>query len=351
MKSTSELVEPRPVERRYDVTRATFENEVRGANCPVILSGLVTNWPLVRRGQEAVDDLAEQLAGFDVGRPAEALFGPPEIEGRFFYSDDMRGLNFKRQPVPVGAAIKGVLAQSRAHSGGTVYLQSLPVIDHLPGLLEEVSMPLLDDAVTPRIWIGNRLTVQTHFDLQENIACCIAGRRRFTLFPPEQTPNLYPGPFEFTLSGPPVSMVRLHDPDLERFPRFREAMKHALVAELEPGDAIYVPYAWWHQVESLDAFNILMNYWWNPVGASTSSPFDALLHGMLALRDLPEAQRDVWKVLFDTYVFRQHGDATAHLPDHARGAHGTHSERQRRQLLDTLVKSLARQANNSVAEK
>ena len=53
-----------------------------------------------------------------------------------------------------------------------------------------------------------------------------------------------------TIAGQPISMVDLDDPDFERFPKFREALRHALVAELEPGDAIYIPALWWHGVQA-----------------------------------------------------------------------------------------------------
>ena len=57
-----------------------------------------------------------------------------------------------------------------------------------------------------------------------------------------------------------VSMVDRHHPDLERHPRFAEAMKVAQSAELEPGDAIYLPYHWWHGVDSLEPVNLFVNY-------------------------------------------------------------------------------------------
>ena len=114
-------------------------------------------------------------------------------------------------------------------------------------------MPLLRPAVAPRIWIGNRVKVQTHFDLLDNIACVVGGRRRFTLFPPEQVPNLYIGPLDFTPSGTPMSMVPLTNPDFARYPRFAEALPPRSRRELEPGDALYIPYGWWHHVEVVDA--------------------------------------------------------------------------------------------------
>ena len=254
------LTKLKQVDRVQCTSRDQFHTEIRSLGHPVVLERLTSHWPSVQSAAKSSESLVDLLLQYDTGRTVEALFGPPEIQGRFFYSTDMKSLNFTRRKVPFGAAVKGILGQATDTTGATVYLESLPVSEHIPGYAQDHSLPLLDSTVDPRIWIGNQLTVQTHFDLQENIACCVSGRRRFTLFPPDQTVNLYPGPFEFTLSGPPVSMVDLDAPDLTRFPRFPNALSQALVAELEPGDAIYIPYAWWHQVESLSPFNVLVNY-------------------------------------------------------------------------------------------
>ncbi len=170
-----------------------------------------------------------------------------------------------------------------------------------------------------RIWIGNRIRVAPHYDVKENVACCVAGRRRFTLFPPEQLANLYAGPFELTPAGTPVSMVDPHAPDLARYPRFAEAWEHAQQTTLEPGDALYIPYTWWHGVESLEPVSILVNYWWNDSPPGIAPPYDALLHAIYAFRHLPPQDRDVWRMMLDHYVFESNGDPAAHLPAHAKG--------------------------------
>lgn len=76
----------------------------------------------------------------------------------------------------------------------------------------------------------------------------------------EQIANLYVGPLGHAPTGTPISLVSFREPDFERFPRFREALAAALVAELDPGDALYIPTLWWHHVESLAKCNMLVNY-------------------------------------------------------------------------------------------
>jgi hypothetical protein len=175
----------------------------------------------------------------------------------------------------------------------------------------------------------------------KNIACLVTGKRRFTLFPPEQLPNLYIGPLDFTLSGPPVSMVRLENPDLEKYPRFTTALAQAQVAEMNPGDALYIPFAWWHHVESLTPFNILVNYWWTDVRPNMP-PFDSLLHAIGAVRELPEDQRKVWRSLFDYYAFKTSGEPLAHLPPEKRGLMGTLNSQRLMEIKRILQQAIMR---------
>jgi hypothetical protein len=173
-----------------------------------------------------------------------------------------------------------------------------------------------------RAWIGNRIQVAPHYDLQENVGVVVAGRRRFTVFPPQQLPNLYPGPFELTPAGTPISMVDPHNPDLKRYPRFAEAMAAAQQSELAPGDAIYLPYHWWHGVDSLEPVNLFINYWWNDAPEGAGGPYDALMLAFFAIKVLPPEQREVWRMVFDHYVFCANGDPGEHLPEQSRGILG-----------------------------
>lgn len=337
----SHVVEGAQIVIRSGVDLKTFREEILPANEPVILKGLVDDWPAVRAGRDSPQALGDYLRAMDRGRQVAVLEGPPSIRGHFFYRDDMRGLNFERRPATISGTIGRLLAQLDDPNPAALYIESTLTVDHLPDFTAANMLPLLPPSVTPRLWVGNTLTVQTHFDLSSNIACVVGGRRRFTLFPPEQIENLYVGPIEFTISGPPISMVSLKSPDLKRFPRFSEAMKHARVAELEPGDAIFIPYAWWHQVESLAPFNVLVNYWWNEA-RQTGSPFDCMLHAILTLRDLPPAQRAVWQKMFEYYVFTPADESLAHLPPEQRGMLGPPSAERTQAIRAVLARVFSR---------
>ena len=332
------------VEVLEGVSAETFRREIVPRGRPVLLKGAVAEWPVVRAAADSPEAIVAYLRRFDRGKEVETLTGEPAIRGRFFYNERLDGLNFKRKTRAVTACLEEILALRGINEPPSIYIQAAPAPGLLPGFADENVLDLVDASAIPRVWIGNRLTVQTHFDLSDNVACATAGRRRFTLFPPEQTPNVYPGPFELTLAGPPVSMVRLEEPDFARYPNFRQALEHALVAELEAGDALFVPYFWWHHVQARDDFNMLVNYWWNDAERDLGSPFDALLHAILAIRDLPERQRAAWCTMFEHYAFGANGDPVAHLPPPARGALGQHDAGMRRRLRMMLLNALARQA-------
>jgi hypothetical protein len=312
---------------------------------PAVLRGLVGDWPAVKQGQDSPAALVRYLKGFDSGKPVDALLAAPEIDGQIFYNDAMTGFNFLRNRLPLAAVAEQVLRYTEFPKSPAVAAQSALIRDCLPGFSDENRLGIVDANVLPRIWLGNRITTPAHVDEWNNIGCVVAGRRRFTLFPPEQVANLYIGPLDFAPTGAPMSLVRLRHPDFERYPKFREALAAAQTAELGPGDAIFIPPLWWHHVESLEPFNVLVNYWWHESqgdGALADSAFDALLHGMLSIRALPPATRRAWRAFFEQYVFGDEAGALEHIPPDRRGILGQLSSEQRAGLRAHLAKRLAR---------
>ncbi|MCP9223551.1 cupin-like domain-containing protein [Erythrobacter sp. LQ02-29] len=311
-----------PIEEIEGPIDAARLEEIRAAGRPLVLRGLVRDWPLVRAGREGNAAVVEYLSRRPATRPVRAIAAPAEEKGRFFYNRDLSGFNFHAAQGALPVFLADLLKASRMPDPPALAVQSIELLDVLPDVARENRLELLPQ-VRARIWIGNRIRVAPHYDIKENVACCVAGRRRFTVFPPDQIANLYPGPLELTPAGTPVSMVDPDQPDLDAYPRFARAWETARAATLEPGDAIYLPYCWWHGVESLDPVSALVNYWWTeglPEGIGPA--YDALLHAMLAFRHLPPEQREVWRGMLDYYVFESEGDPAAHLPAAAKGVLG-----------------------------
>jgi len=274
--------------------------------------------------------------------PVVATVAAPAAGGRLFYNDDLSGLNFRQEQIPLGMVLDTLLKYAGHPSPPMIYVASTTIDTWLPGFRNDNDLPLEGRDTLASIWIGNRTRIAAHQDVPDNIACVVAGRRRVTLFPPDQLRNLYIGPLDFTPAGQAVSLVDFAAPDLERFPRFAEAMRHAQVAELEPGDAVLIPSMWWHHMEGLEPFNVLVNYWWRDVPDWMDTPMNVLMYALMTLRDLPAHERDAWKDVFRHYVFEADADTAGHIPEQARRLLAPLDEARARELRARLLKRINR---------
>lgn len=312
-------------------------------DAPCVLRGLVSHWPLVQASRRSPRDAAALLRRHWQDATVGVYRMAQETGGRIAYTPDVQGFNFSRALLPFGAVLDELMAALDDPAPSTVYMGSTTVETCLPGLL--ASHPLRIEAEEPplaSLWLGNRVTVPAHQDWPRNIACCVSGRRRFTLYPPEAVGDLYIGPLDLTPAGQPISLVDAAAPDLQRFPRFAAAQARAQEVTLEAGDAIYIPSQWWHQVEALDPFSGLLNYWWRRTPPWQDSPTSALWLALATVRDLPPAEREAWRALFDHYVFEAGEHTAAHLPPPARGVLGPLDETAHRRLRALLLNKLNR---------
>ncbi len=245
-----------------------FRGEVVPSARPAVLRGVAGNWPLVRAAGQGMHACAELLSRHATDLPVEILRAGPEEQGRFHYSADGKSLNFIRGRASLKVFLAALLEEVRHSPPHALAVQGLQAERHVPGFSVAHPMPLVPRGAEPRLWIGNAAKVATHRDPTDNLAVVAAGRRRFTLFPPGAAPFLYMGPDHPTPAGTPISLVHVTKPDFERFPLFEKALELADTAELGPGDAIYIPRDWFHHVEALEPFNILVNYWWDPAGST-----------------------------------------------------------------------------------
>ena len=311
---------------------------------PVVLRGIARDWGLVQAGSRSTQEAMAYLRGFDAGVPIQYSFGAPEIEGRPFYNEDFTRLNFEVRRGLLAQVLDEITNHLQDARPPTYYIASLLIDRALPGFTQANDLGLTARGIEapPSIWIGNRVVASCHFDAPDNLACCAVGRRQFTLFPPEQIENLYPGPFEPTPGGQVVSVLDFDRPDFARYPRFRTALASARTALLEAGDALFIPSMWWHHVRSLEPFNVLVNYWWRRSPAFLSSPLPALHHALWTLRDLPAHEKQAWAKVFEYYVFGPGERAGEHLPEQARDLLGPIDETQARRIRAMLLARLNR---------
>jgi hypothetical protein len=322
-------------------------DELFGGNEPVLMRGLTSDWPLVQAARHSPQRVMDELAAGYNGKPVIVYVGEPAMKGRFAYNDALTGFNYLSERRNLIEVLSLIRAQFDRDERLYYYMNSIVVNEVFATLSEQNTLQFNhpDFEKYPhigKIWIGTESRASAHFDVPQNIACCVLGRRRFTLFPPDQVRNLYPGPLGLTPGGQVVTMADLQNPDFAKFPRLKQAQAAAVIADLQPGDALYYPSMWWHEVEALDRFNVMMNFWWVDSPRYMGDPMDVLMHAMLGLRDRSDAEKQAWRALFDYYIF---GDAElprAHLPEHSHGALADMNEANARRIRAAVHQSLNR---------
>lgn len=329
-----------PVAERKLGNVSELDAMLREATEPFVLRGLVADWPLVRAGRESARAARAYLVERARPVPFAVSIADPGSGGRLFYDAAME-MNFRMARGKLADIFSGFDDNEDRADPPTIYLASIDVPSHFEGVDAENHLDLGARDLIKSLWIGSPTRIAAHNDFPDNLACCVAGRRRFTLFPPDQFRNLYLGPIDNTPAGRAVSMVDFAKPDLAAYPRFADALAAAQVVELEPGDALFIPSLWWHHVEALERFNILLNYWWRDTPRFHGQPQTALTHAILAIRDLPEAERAVWRDMFEYYVFSGGNDARAHIPEQGQGALGPIDAQGAARIHQFLLRSLS----------
>lgn len=348
----SEMIVANKVEQIEGFNADNIPDEIFCSDKPVLIKQAVRDWPLVKAGMQSVASAIDILRQHYSGHPAPVYFADAETKGYLAYNQDVSALNFKSQKADLAVVLNELLEFSEIPNPPVRYIPSNIADVFFPGLRAAheinfnkqcfVNAPLSNANLLYGIWIGNRTTAPCHYDAQSNMACCVAGQRRFTLFPPEQIHNLYPGPLDLTPGGPAISMVDFRNPDFDRYPRFAEAVKAGLVAEMEPGDVLYIPCMWWHHVESLAPFNILIQYWWNTFPKVQGQAINAFELALLSIRDRPMQEKMAWKHIFDYYIFGDSNIPREHIPNSAWGTLGTIDDALARQMRTKIINKLNR---------
>ena len=176
------------------------------------------------------------------------------IAGKYYYGDGPGGLQFPAPPDAASARrwtiIIGQLDRPAAES---IYVGSVPVPDYLPGFAggkrhAACSAPraahlagACQRYLRP-LRHGGQSGLRGGGHAPLHALCAGAGRQ--ALSRPHR-------PYHGGPAGQPGGIGRRMTRD---FPLFTDAREQALVAELEPGDALYLPKLWWHQVQSTGAF-------------------------------------------------------------------------------------------------
>lgn len=312
------------------VTPEQFFSDIAQRHKPVVVRGLNSQWPMVRAAKQNNRSFTDYILRYYQGVKAKMVVAPPAENKRFYYNQDFTDVNYLQGEERIDLFLNRLLELVDRAVYPAISMQNALCESILPGLSKDNTCDFFPD-LEPRMWIGNEGIVSAHYDGSDNLACVIAGKRRFLLFSPEQTKNLYPGSLNFTPAGAPTTLVNFSTPDFNKFPHFQTALENAYEAVLYPGDAIYIPMLWWHHVESLNKVNGLLNYWWNGSSAPNAiapSALDSLNLALLAMRDLNPKQREAWSHMFDHYLFQQGVKPTSYIPESAHHILGELSDEQ-----------------------
>jgi len=309
----------------------------------LLLKGLVKTWPVVSAANQSVHHVKDYIKQFYQGMTITAGVGNTQSNGRIFYNDDYTGFNFTTQNCNLTQFFERLNSSDNKNEPTSLYVGSTNIDQLLPHFREQNDLLTLKPFnPLASIWLGNQSVIAAHHDVPTNIACCVAGKRRFTLFPPEQVENLYIGPLDKTPAGQAVSLVNFHHPDWVKFPKFKHALEAAQVVELEAGDALLLPSMWWHHVEALSAFNVLINYWWQTTTLAMDAPIDAMIHALLNIKNLPKEQKQAWQAMFNYYIFNDDPSALSHIPKHALGILESDNDIEARKIRAMLLNKLNR---------
>jgi hypothetical protein len=215
---------------------------VRGSQ-PVIVRGAIDAWPAMERWS---GDYFRRRFG---NREVPAL----QARGGALY-DTQSGAHYGT--VRVAEYVDALDAQTRSE----LYM-AFRVQDVMPELLDDIVPPPYCGAApwrSTKLWFAGPDTKSPlHRDLPHNLYAQIIGRKRFLLLDRRRTRMVHR--HSFLSRVPNCSPVDAESPDLDRFPRFRDAP--LLLADLQRGDLLYIPSLWWHQARSVGT-SVSVNLFW-----------------------------------------------------------------------------------------
>ncbi len=235
------------IERRAGLETEEFLECYYAVNRPVILTGEMADWPAPSRWTP--DYLKAKLGD----RPVEYQ-GGRAANVRFEMEKDVH-----RRQAPFSTFMDEI---SRPGAGNDAYITAYNSDRNAETLaLLHEDMGFLGKFLDPRaqhpngmMWIGPAGTVTSlHHDLTNNFIAQVVGRKRLKILPAAEVGKLYNSRHVFS-DIPDVEAPNL---DLVRYPRLAGARAYEVV--LEPGEIIFMPLAWWHQVKSLD-FSVTVTY-------------------------------------------------------------------------------------------
>ncbi|MET0540584.1 MAG: cupin-like domain-containing protein, partial [Variovorax sp.] len=225
------------IEKRADVSVAEFASRYVEGCRPLVLTGHTADWPAMHRWSP--EDLKQRFGHLDVEIQAERHANPRYEQDKLLHRRRVRVADFVDQVLHGGASNDYYLTANNEALRQPGFAPLLDDIGTLPPGCDRSQLPARSS-----FWFGPAGTVTSlHHDKLMLFHTQVVGRKRWRLISPLQTPRLYNTNAVF-------SPIDLDAPDYDRYPLLRGVK--VLEVVVEPGETIYLPLGWWHQVRALD---------------------------------------------------------------------------------------------------
>ncbi|CAL9689757.1 unnamed protein product [Knipowitschia caucasica] len=232
---------------------------------PAVFSDMASDWPVLQWNVQHLSKcLQQKLVKFRMGRREQTQTPLFETQCTFVNAtmgEFMRWAEDGERGEDIGLLAKFPKAEYWAYAD---YKYIKEVFKRRPHMFEDVQW--CDFGFEGRggkestLWVGTAgANTPCHLDSYGcNLVLQVQGRKRWHLFPPEDSSRLYPTRIPYEESSI-FSQVDVLNPDLRRFGDFRGARAHTVT--LQPGQVLFVPRHWWHYVESLSPVTVSVNSW------------------------------------------------------------------------------------------
>ena len=241
MENQQKLLELNPryaqVEKRANVPLDEFLEKYVVGSRPLVLTDVARDWPAMARWSP--QDLRARFGQLQVEIQAERSANPNYEIQKLDHRRSVRLADFVDQVLTGGATNDYYLTANNEMLSRPEFAPILADIGSLPAFCDRSQL-----AQRSSFWFGPAGTVTPlHHDTLMLCHTQIVGRKRWRFISPLQTPLLY-NHFEV------YSPIDIDRPDLNRYPLFAQAT--VLEVVVEPGETVFLPLGWWHQVTALD---------------------------------------------------------------------------------------------------
>ena len=225
------------VEKRSRVPMGEFFERYVCGSRPLVLTDVARDWPAMQRWSP--QDLSARFGHLDVEVQAERNADPNYERNKMDLRRTVRLSDFVAQVLAGGSTNDYYLTANNEALRRPDFAPLLADIGTLPEFCDRAQL-----AERSSFWFGPPGTVTPlHHDTLMLCHTQIVGRKRWRFISPLQSPLLY-NHFEV------YSPIDLDAPDLDRYPLFGQAT--VLEVVVEPGETVFLPLGWWHQVKALD---------------------------------------------------------------------------------------------------